>query len=78
MLQIVESQHPLSVGEIYERVEEKKRKEMVELEKQMMRFAKELECHRMQLFIEMQVRLHKLRRSSGNNGFTSSASAGEI
>ncbi|CAN8254261.1 unnamed protein product [Cochlearia groenlandica] len=63
------------LGEIYERVEEKKRKEMVELEKQRMRFAKELECHRMQLFTEMQVRLHKLRRSSGNNGSTSSASA---
>ncbi|CAN8284970.1 unnamed protein product [Cochlearia groenlandica] len=55
MLQIVESQHPLSVGEIYERVEEKKRKEMVELEKQRMRFSKELECHRIQLFTEMQV-----------------------
>ncbi|KAF2607008.1 hypothetical protein F2Q68_00045084 [Brassica cretica] len=61
-------------GKIYEKVEERKRKEMVELEKQRMRFAKELECHRMQLFTEMQVRLHKLRRSSGP---TSSANAGE-
>ncbi|KAF8110688.1 hypothetical protein N665_0079s0008 [Sinapis alba] len=51
------------LGEIYERVEERKRKEMVELEKQRMRFAKELECHRMQLFTEMRVRLHKLRRA---------------
>ncbi|CAF2059453.1 hypothetical protein Bca4012_099841 [Brassica carinata] len=59
-------------GKIYEKVEERKRKEMVELEKQRMRFAKELECHRMQLFTEMQVRLHKLRRSSGP---TSSANA---
>ncbi|KAG2324777.1 hypothetical protein Bca4012_039293 [Brassica carinata] len=60
-------------GKIYEKVEERKRKEMVELEKQRMRFAKELECHRMQLFTEMQVRLHKLRRSSGgSNGPTSS------
>ncbi|XP_009104155.1 trihelix transcription factor ASIL2 [Brassica rapa] len=62
-------------GKIYEKVEERKRKEMVELEKQRMRFAKELECHRMQLFTEMQVRLHKLRRSSGSNGPTSSANA---
>ncbi|XP_009116540.1 trihelix transcription factor ASIL2 [Brassica rapa] len=53
------------LGEIYERVEERKRKEMVELEKQRMRFAKELECHRMQLFTEMRVRLHKLRRTKG-------------
>ncbi|CAH8310474.1 unnamed protein product [Eruca vesicaria subsp. sativa] len=60
-------------GKIYEKVEERKRKEMVELEKQRMRFAKELECHRMQLFTEMQVRLHKLRRSSGSNGPASSA-----
>uniref|UniRef100_A0A1J3IJ84 Trihelix transcription factor ASIL2 n=1 Tax=Noccaea caerulescens TaxID=107243 RepID=A0A1J3IJ84_NOCCA len=63
------------LGQIYERVEERKRKEMVELEKQRMRFAKELECHRMQLFTEMQVRLHKLRRTSGSKGPTSSASA---
>ncbi|KAJ0255512.1 hypothetical protein HA466_0102510 [Hirschfeldia incana] len=60
-------------GKIYEKVEERKRKEMVELEKQRMRFAKELECHRMQLFTEMQVRLLKLRRGSGSNGQTSSA-----
>lgn len=53
------------LGEIYERVEERKRKEMVELEKQRMRFAKELECHRMQLFTEMRLRLHKLRRTKG-------------
>ncbi|VVB06187.1 unnamed protein product [Arabis nemorensis] len=65
------------LGQIYERVEERKRKEMVELEKQRMRFAKEMECHRMQLFTEMQVRLHKLRRTSGSHGPTSSASAGE-
>jgi len=31
----------------------------------------------MQLFTEMQVRLHKLRRTSGSKGPTSSASAGE-
>ncbi|CAH2063652.1 unnamed protein product [Thlaspi arvense] len=62
------------LGQIYERVEERKRKEMVELEKQRMRFAKELECHRMQLFTEMQVRLHKLRRTAGSKGPTSSAS----
>ncbi|KAJ0246684.1 hypothetical protein HA466_0171890 [Hirschfeldia incana] len=59
------------LGEIYERVEERKRKEMVELEKQRMRFAKELECHRMQLFTEMRLRLRKLRRT--NKGPTSSA-----
>lgn len=51
------------VGEIYERVEAAKRRQMVELEKQRMQFAKDLEYQRMQLFMETQVHLHKIKPS---------------
>ncbi|XP_027343309.1 trihelix transcription factor ASIL1-like [Abrus precatorius] len=50
-------------GEIYERVEEAKQRQMVELEKQRMQFAKDLECQRMQLFMETQVRLQRINAS---------------
>ncbi|KAL2331626.1 hypothetical protein Fmac_019207 [Flemingia macrophylla] len=50
-------------GEIYERVEEQKQRQMVELEKQRMQFAKDLECHRLKLFMETQVHLQKIHRS---------------
>ncbi|KAJ7981580.1 Trihelix transcription factor [Quillaja saponaria] len=49
-------------GEIYERVEAKKQRHMIELEKQRMQFAKDLEYQRMQLFMETQVQLQKIRR----------------
>lgn len=52
------------LGEIYKRVEERKQKQMVELEKHRMQFAKDLECQRMQLFVETQVQLHKLKRAA--------------
>ncbi|GAV84075.1 Myb_DNA-bind_4 domain-containing protein [Cephalotus follicularis] len=48
------------LGDIYERVESKKQKQMVDLEKQRMQFAKELECQRMQLFMETQLQLQKI------------------
>ncbi|XP_061346295.1 trihelix transcription factor ENAP2-like [Gastrolobium bilobum] len=50
-------------GEIYERVETEKHKQMVELEKQRMQFAKDLELQRMQLFMETQLQLQKINRS---------------
>ncbi|RDX95724.1 Trihelix transcription factor ASIL2, partial [Mucuna pruriens] len=50
-------------GEIYERVEGMKQKQMVELEKQRMQFTKDLEYQRMQLFMETQVQLQKLKRT---------------
>ncbi|KAG4986938.1 hypothetical protein GYH30_034452 [Glycine max] len=50
-------------GEIYERVEEAKQRQMVELEKQRMQFAKDLETQRMKLFMETQVHLQKINRS---------------
>ena len=55
-------------GEIYERVEAAKQRQMVELEKQRMQFAKDLEYQRMQLFMETQVQLQKIKRTKRNSG----------
>ncbi|KAK4342283.1 hypothetical protein RND71_038099 [Anisodus tanguticus] len=50
-------------SEIYERVEKAKQRQMVELEKQRMQFAKDLEIQRMKLIMESQVHLEKLKHS---------------
>ncbi|XXG67448.1 hypothetical protein AAC387_Pa06g0798 [Persea americana] len=50
-------------GEIYERVEGAKQQQMIELEKQRMEFAKGLEFQRMQLFMDSQVQLEKIKRA---------------
>ncbi|XP_058100808.1 trihelix transcription factor ENAP2-like isoform X2 [Magnolia sinica] len=50
-------------GEIYERVEGAKQRQMIELEKQRMEFAKGLEFQRMQLFMDSQVQLEKIKRA---------------
>ncbi|KAK7264392.1 hypothetical protein RJT34_32001 [Clitoria ternatea] len=55
-------------GEIYERVEGMKQRQMVELEKQRMQFAKDLEYQRMQLFVETQVQLQKMKRTKRSPG----------
>lgn len=55
-------------GEIYERVEAVKQRQMVELEKQRMQFAKDLEFQRMQLFMETQVQLQKIKRAKRTAG----------
>lgn len=55
-------------GEIYERVEAAKQRQMVELEKQRMQFAKDLEFQRMQLFMETQVQLQKIKRAKRASG----------
>ncbi|KAL2328054.1 hypothetical protein Fmac_021481 [Flemingia macrophylla] len=55
-------------GDIYERVEGMKQRQMVELEKQRMQFAKDLEYQRMQLFMETQVQLQKLKRTKHSSG----------
>ncbi|KAH0717842.1 hypothetical protein KY285_013873 [Solanum tuberosum] len=57
-------------GDIYERVEGMKQRQMVELEKQRMQFAKDLEVQRMQLFMDTQVQLEKIKhtKQSGSDG----------
>ncbi|CAH1424982.1 unnamed protein product [Lactuca virosa] len=54
-------------AEVYERVEEAKQRQMVELEKQRMQFTKDLELQRMKLLMESQVQLEKLKRSKRNS-----------
>ncbi|XP_073012304.1 trihelix transcription factor ENAP2-like [Typha latifolia] len=49
--------------EVYEKVEEEKQQQMVELEKQRMEFAKGLELQRMQMFVDSQVQLEKIKRA---------------
>ncbi|KAL9255797.1 Trihelix transcription factor ENAP1-like protein [Drosera capensis] len=55
-------------SEVYARVEGEKQRQMVELEKQRMQFAKEMECQRMQMLVEMQVQLEKVKRAKRSNG----------
>lgn len=54
-------------GEVYARVESEKQRQIVELEKQRMQFAKELECQRMQMLVEMQVQMEKVKRVKRSN-----------
>lgn len=55
-------------GDIYERVEAAKQRQIVELEKQRMQFAKDLEYQRMQLFMETQLQLQKMKRTKRSSG----------
>ncbi|KAF5732543.1 hypothetical protein HS088_TW17G00070 [Tripterygium wilfordii] len=56
------------LGDMYERVEREKQRQMIELEKHRMLFAKELEVHRMQLFVDAQVQFQKIKRHKRDNG----------
>ncbi|GFS46273.1 sequence-specific DNA binding transcription factor [Actinidia rufa] len=49
-------------GEMYERVEAEKQRQMAELEKQRMEFTRYLEVQRMQLFMDTQVQLEKMKQ----------------
>ncbi|XP_021652821.2 trihelix transcription factor ENAP1 isoform X2 [Hevea brasiliensis] len=57
-------------GEVYERVESEKLRQMLDLEKQRMKFAKDLEMERMRIFTETQIQLEKIKKGkrSGSNG----------
>ncbi|GKU92155.1 hypothetical protein SLEP1_g5922 [Rubroshorea leprosula] len=52
----------LKFGEIYERVESSKQQQMMELERQRMEFAKDLEFQRMNMFVDAQLEMEKLKR----------------
>ncbi|CAL0308981.1 unnamed protein product [Lupinus luteus] len=62
-----------SFGEMYERVEEKKLRQLMDLEKQRMQFAKEVEVQRMQMFMDTQIQLERIKRgkTSGSNNIYS-------
>ncbi|XP_022715761.1 trihelix transcription factor ASIL1-like isoform X2 [Durio zibethinus] len=49
-------------GQVYEKVEGEKLRQMVELEKQRMQFAKDLEVQRMRMFMDTQVQLERIKR----------------
>ncbi|KAM5587975.1 trihelix transcription factor ENAP1-like [Rosa sericea] len=57
-------------GEVYQRVEAEKLRQMVELEKQRMQFAKDLEVQRMRMFMDTQVQLERIKHGKrpGSNG----------
>ncbi|KAK4427493.1 Trihelix transcription factor ASIL2 [Sesamum alatum] len=58
----------LKFGEAYEQAETAKLQQLVEMEKQRMKFAKELELQRMQYFMKTQLELSQLKnRRPGNN-----------
>ncbi|XP_042394896.1 trihelix transcription factor ASIL1-like [Zingiber officinale] len=50
-------------SEIYERVEVEKQQQTMEIEKKRMEFAKELEIRRMQMLVDSQVQLVKIKRA---------------
>ncbi|OIW20204.1 hypothetical protein TanjilG_06605 [Lupinus angustifolius] len=58
-----------SFGKMYERVEEKKLRQLMDLEKQRMQFAKEVEIQRMQMFMDTQIQLERIKhgKRSGSN-----------
>lgn len=53
-------------AEVYQRVEEAKQKQMVELEKHRLQFTKDLELQRMKLLMESQLQLEKMKRLKRN------------
>ena len=53
----------LKFGEIYERIESSKQQKMMELERQRMEFAKELEFQRLNMFMDAQLELEKRKRA---------------
>ncbi|XWS18503.1 hypothetical protein CRYUN_Cryun32bG0049500 [Craigia yunnanensis] len=55
-------------GQVYERVEGEKLRQMVELEKQRMQFAKDLEVQRMRMFMDTQVQLERIKRGKRSSG----------
>lgn len=58
----------LKFGEAYEQAESAKLQQMVEMEKQRMKFAKEMELQRMQFFMNTQLELSQLKhRRAGNS-----------
>ncbi|XP_042387075.1 trihelix transcription factor ASIL2-like isoform X1 [Zingiber officinale] len=53
----------MKFAEIYERVEESKQRQMIELEKQRMEFAKALMFQKVQIIVDSQMHLAKIKRS---------------
>lgn len=54
-------------ADMYERVEEGKQRQMIEMEKKRMEFAKGLEVQRMQMFVDCQIQIEKIKRANRAN-----------
>ncbi|KAF7816501.1 trihelix transcription factor ASIL2 isoform X1 [Senna tora] len=52
----------LKFGEIYERIESSKQQQMMELEKQRLEFTKDLEFQRMNMFMDTQLEVERMKR----------------
>ncbi|KAK1358541.1 trihelix transcription factor ASIL2 [Heracleum sosnowskyi] len=61
----------LKFGEAYEHAETSKLQQLVEMEKQRMKFAKELELQRMQFFMKTQLEISQLKRRRDGGGYSS-------
>ncbi|KAI3850199.1 hypothetical protein MKX03_012093, partial [Papaver bracteatum] len=59
-------------ADIYERVEGARQRQMMELEKERMEFMKSLEYQRMQLFMDSQVQMEKIKRTKRDAAATAS------
>eukprot|EP01018_Ginkgo_biloba_P000073 Gb_16932 [translate_table: standard] len=57
----------LKFGEVYEKIETSKQRQIMVLEKQRMEFIKDLEVERMQLFVQTQVELAKMKHGKHGN-----------
>ncbi|CAN1283681.1 Trihelix transcription factor ENAP2 [Linum perenne] len=55
-------------GDVYQRVESEKLRQMIDLEKQRMKFAKDLEMERMRIFTETQIQLERIKKGKRSNG----------
>lgn len=58
----------LKFGEIYERIESSKQQKLMELERQRMEFAKDLEFQRLNMFMDAQLELEKVKRAKYTPG----------
>ncbi|XP_024531829.1 trihelix transcription factor ASIL2-like [Selaginella moellendorffii] len=58
----------IKFGEVYERIESAKQQQLMDLERQRMEFTKDLELQRMQLFMQTQVELAKMKHGKLGGG----------
>ncbi|CAL9040732.1 unnamed protein product [Musa banksii] len=58
----------MKFADVYERVENSKQRQMMELELKRMEFAKDLEFQRMQMIIEAQIEVEKMKRRKNTSG----------
>ncbi|KAI3690382.1 hypothetical protein L2E82_48406 [Cichorium intybus] len=59
---VVMARASLRFGDVYERIENSKQEEMIKLEKQRMEFTKEVEFQRLNMFMETQLELDKMKK----------------